>query len=152
MKEEKKELRTQHRSLQEKYTYYVIALCVSAVGFSIHQTKGLPLEISQIPLGFSIIFWSISVYCGIKFLRYQISLIYTNFSMLEIQSGNDPITGKDQNKIDYGLKLVDKIFYKDSNTASLLSKFQYYFFLIGYVFYIVWHVYEMFLLTQNKSV
>lgn len=68
--EEQKEIQKQFRQQQEKYTYYVIALCVAAIGFSVHKTIGLPLKWIQIPLGVAVLFWGISIYCGLNFIRY----------------------------------------------------------------------------------
>ena len=41
---------------QEKYVYYLIALCVTAIGFSVQLTTGTELNYFHIPLGLALIF------------------------------------------------------------------------------------------------
>ena len=55
--EEQKEIQKQFRQQQEKYVYYVIALCVAVIAFSIHKTTGKSLAWSQIPLAIAVLFW-----------------------------------------------------------------------------------------------
>jgi len=39
------------REQQQKYVYYLVALCVTAIGFAVLKTFDLPLRQSQISLG-----------------------------------------------------------------------------------------------------
>ena len=43
------------REQQQKYAYYIIALCVAGIGFGVQKTIGMPLRQTQIPLGVSIL-------------------------------------------------------------------------------------------------
>ena len=44
MTEQQKELSKHFREQQVKYIYYIIALCVAAIGFTVHETLGLPVN------------------------------------------------------------------------------------------------------------
>src|SRR5690606_18949994 len=97
--EEQKELRIQFRQQQEKYVYYVIALSVSSIAFSVYQTTGRHLEWSHIPLGVAVLSWGLSVFCGLRFLAYVISTLYSNIYYNDILRGHHPDIGDHPQKI-----------------------------------------------------
>jgi len=66
------EIQREHILQLQKFIYYLIALSVTAIGFSIINTKGETLKYIQIPLLISIISWSISIYLGLSFLSSSI--------------------------------------------------------------------------------
>lgn len=90
MMKEQEEIRTQYRQQQEKYIYYIIALCVAAIGFSVHKTIGLPLKWTQVPLGIAVLSWGMSIYYGLRFLRGGLNILYDNHNYYEIIQGKDP--------------------------------------------------------------
>ena len=57
MKSEQKELLNIFRQQQEKYVYYLIALCVTSIGFSVYKTSGVPIKGIQIPLAVAVLSW-----------------------------------------------------------------------------------------------
>jgi hypothetical protein len=91
--DEQKEIQSQFRQQQQKYTYYIIALCVTAIGFSIHITLGQALNYSQIPLALAVISWGISVYCGFRFITYGLIILFANNALFDVQQGRVPNVG-----------------------------------------------------------
>jgi hypothetical protein len=148
MMEEQKEIQKQFRQQQEKYTYYVIALCVAAIGFSVHKTIGLPLKWIQIPLGVAVLFWGISIYCGLNFIRYTISTLYANNVYFDIIEGRHPNIGNHPQKIEVAKKEAKKIILSNSEILRNLSKWQYYLFLIGFISFVILHILEMYMITN----
>lgn len=71
-----KELLKVHTQQQERLVYYIIALCVTSIGFSIYQTTGHSLKWIQIPLALALLSWGLSIYCGLRFLNYLLEIIY----------------------------------------------------------------------------
>ena len=53
----------------EKYVYYVIALSVTCIGFSVVRTSGSNLQVTHLPLAGAVLCWGISIYCGLTILR-----------------------------------------------------------------------------------
>ena len=149
MKEIQKEIQRQFRQQQEKYVYYILALTVSAIGFGIYKTSGLPLKWSQIPLGLSVICWSISIFFGLNFLKYVIGNLYLNNEYFEILAGINPDFGNTTWQIEAnieGLKLAMK---SDEKTAEKYFDWQGKLFYIGVVLFILWHILEMYLLSKD---
>lgn len=87
------DLQKQFREKQEKYVYYIIALCVAAIGFSVTKTSGDILRWSQLPLGIAVLCWGLSIYCGLKFIAYVLSNLFANNAYLDVLSGRHPQVG-----------------------------------------------------------
>lgn len=134
-------LQQEYREKQEKYVYYLIALSVSAIGFSIYKTDNQSLTFSQIPLGIAILSWSISIFCGLKFLKYIISNLYANNAYFEIIKENN------QESLNAKIKGFIEAMKINSKSMSIYFKFQGLLFYLGILLFIAWHIIEMYLKT-----
>ena len=126
-------IQQEYRSTQEKYVYYLIALSVSALGFSIYKTENQSLAYSQIPLAMSIICWSTSIFCGLKFLKYVISNLYANNIYFEIDEGRHPDFGKNPESINSAKKVFKEAMELNGKQMEKNFKFQGYFFYVGII-------------------
>lgn len=139
------EIQNQYRAQQEKYLYYIIALSVAAIGFSIHITLGQKLMYSHILLGLSIICWAASCHFGINSILYAINHLGQNdllFSASQGVFGSDPSTK---------MKARDIITARMDDLASKIhesGKWQLRLFYFGGIIFIIWHVLEMYLKAQ----
>lgn len=140
-----KELKKEYRERQEKYVYYVIALCVTAIGFSVYNTMGRSIKYSQLPLAFAVCSWAISILCGLRFIGNQIGALRINTIFLDIADGRDKDVGSDPQEIAYALKIMEEKIDKFSGETSKLLSRQLFLFYAGMVLFIVWHVLEMYL-------
>ncbi|WP_375324528.1 hypothetical protein [Flagellimonas sp. GZD32] len=147
--EVQKEIQRQFRQQQEKFVYYMIALSVTAIGFSIYKTTGLQLKWSQIPLGLAILFWGVSVFCGLRFLKYVISTLYANNAYFDIMQGRDTEIGTHPKKIEAATKGVKQAMESNSNRASAYSKWQERLFYLGIILFLLWHIIEMYQATPR---
>jgi len=130
------EIVNQFRQQQEKYIYYLVALSVAAIAFSVHNTLGEPIKWSQLPLGLSVVLWGISIYCGLTSLQYFIGSLVPNIDLINAKRAQSPIA----EKIQEGLNDVSK------KTKGLV-KTQRYTFYSGMVCYVLWHLTEMIILA-----
>lgn len=140
-------IQQEFREKQEKYVYYLIALSVSSIGFSIFKTENQGLNYSQIPLGLAVIFWTISIYCGLNFLKFVISNLYANNIYFEIINGNYPNIGNHPELIKAGVSGFEKAIKSNGDTMAKYFKIQGYLFYLGILFFILWHIIEMYLKT-----
>ena len=138
------EIQKQFRQQQEKLVYYIIALSVSAIGFSVFKTTGQSLKIIQIPLGFAVLCWSISIFCGLKFLQYVISNLYANNEYFEIEKGNHPDIGNHPDAIEAGIKGFKGAMVINKKRMKKYFKFQNSLFYVGIILFIIWHLLEMY--------
>lgn len=144
--ETQKEIRSEHRGQQQKLVYYIIALCVTAIGFSIFRTNGQSLRCSHIVLLVAVLCWSLSIVLGLKFLKHSIDVLWNNNLWFDIKNRNfvDWTLLKDENIDDMGdgiMKYIDDQIGKYKNHVD----WQEYLFYAGMVFFIIWHVLEMYL-------
>ena len=140
----KEKLISDFRSQQQKYVYYVIALSVTSIGFSIFQTMKEPLKITQIPLGIAILSWGLSVFCGLLFIRYIISTLYTNVEYLDVVEGIHPDVKKNPQNKDYIIEGMKQAIHSNSKKTVQLSNYQNYLFYFGVIMFIVWRIIEMY--------
>jgi hypothetical protein len=138
----------QFREQQQKFVYYIVALSVTAIGFSVYKTTGSPLKCSQIPLGLAILCWGGSIAFGITFLRYTIAGIYNNYEYLNLLKGFDSQIGSDPARINHAAGVMKKIMDKNSDIASKYSKWQMRLFYSGVVSFLAWHILEMYLVSN----
>ncbi|ESU20212.1 hypothetical protein FEDK69T_30270 [Flavobacterium enshiense DK69] len=148
MSETRFEIQKEFRERQEKYVYYLIALSVSAIGFSIFKTDNQTLNIYQIPLAIAVICWSVSIFCGLKFLKYVISSLYNNNSYFEIINGKDPKVGNNLEKIEISIEAFKEAWKINANSMKRYFTWQGYLFYTGIILFIVWHIIEMYFRTQ----
>lgn len=147
--EEQREIRNQFRQQQEKFVYYLIALSVSAIGFSVYKTTGQQLKWTQLPLGISVLCWGLSVFCGLRFLKYVISTLYANNDYFVIIQGKNPEIGNHQQKIEAATSGIKEAMNSNSTKANSYFKWQERLFYLGIILFLVWHIIEMYKLTEN---
>jgi hypothetical protein len=143
--EEQIEIQKHFRNQQEKYTYYLIALCVSAIGFSVFIAIGRKLSYSQIPLGISILAWGLSIFFGFKLIEMLLKLLSLNNEYFEVIKGNNPISGTHPEKIKIGIDTILRIIDQGNQKAGNYKKLQYSFLLLGMISFLTWIVIEMYL-------
>lgn len=137
------DLQKEFRQHQEKLVYYLLALSVSAIGFSVYQTTGKSLSIIQIPLGLAVLSWCLSIFFGLKFMKYVISNLYINNEYFQIFSGKNKNSGKNPESIKIAIQTYKKAFEINSNRMRKLFKKFSVLFYTGIIFFIIWHILEM---------
>lgn len=140
---EQHELISRYSNKQEKYVYYIIALSVAAIGFSIHNTTDSQLSILQIPLGIAILLWSFCVYFGFLFIKRELDFIFTNNELFEFDKGRNNIAGDNIEKIELAKRIIrENLEDKSSKMRRIFKKIEYCFF-GGLISYLIWHILEM---------
>jgi hypothetical protein len=145
--DDQNEIKKQFRQQQEKYVYYIIALCVAAIAFSITETRDSSLKYSQVPLGIAVLSWGLSIYFGLKFIQTILSALHSNNSYLDVIKGIHPIVGKHPQKIEYASNILKETMEERGKAAGKLYDWQNIFFFLGFLSFIVWHILEMYLNT-----
>jgi hypothetical protein len=143
--EQLQNLETTHREQSDKFTYYVIALCVTAIGFAVYNTLGQSMKQSQIPLGASVLCWSLSVYLGLKVLRYRIQILLINHRLIKVQIGTDELAGTHPEKKQIGYQVLMENINILSRRINIAITWQLWMFYLGMLSFVGWHVYEMYL-------
>lgn len=143
-------LREIYRTLQnaqDKYIYFILATTIASVGFTITQTQDIIFSLSLIPLGISILCWGFSFFFGCRNREYYNSTLYANYELLKVQMGDHPELGNNPQMIQAASKGITKAIEDNSNKVNRLGKLQVKTFIMGALFYLVWHILEMYLRT-----
>ena len=141
--EEQRDIQRQHRQGQSKYTYFLIALSVSSIAFSIQKTINEPLILRQIPLGLAVLSWAFSIYSGLTFLQKGLDILYTNNAYFEALKGNLAETKGNPAMNTIAANELMKILKDKIKCGSKYYIWQFRSFLTGIVLFIVWHLFEM---------
>jgi hypothetical protein len=136
---------------QEKFVYYVVALSVTCIGFSIYSTSGKALSPTQIPLALAILCWGMSILCGLKFIRRSTSILREDVDYLHLIGGSDPIAGNDQLLIEEGKRHYEQTRKKTERILTRLFKLLERGFYSGVIFFVTWHVLQMYYLGTCPS-
>jgi hypothetical protein len=128
---------------QEKYTYFLLAAAGAAIGFAITQTQNTTLAYSQTPLALAVLCWGLSFVYGCRSIWATQNVIQQNYEMLRTKAGLHPVLPPDPEF----LKWIANRIEEQSKTSGRPSRWQYKFLIAGAVFYIAWHILEMYLRT-----
>lgn len=133
------ELIAKFRIEQSKYAYYIIALCVAAIGFSITQTMGRVLHYELWPLGLSVFLFGISIIAGLKFIKLIVGSIARDIDIKGIRLGRDE-----------ELRVILENSKKKAKWMIIWYNLQAYTFYSGIFSFVGWRIYDMYLLSLIK--
>lgn len=141
--EQQIELHRQHRTSQDKYTYFLLAAAASAVALTVNRTEGMVLHWSMLPLGIAVICWGLSFYFGCRHLGYVSSNISANYKLLQVEAGEDPEIGHHPEMIEAASQGIRQAIESNSEHANFLGHWQFRMLIAGALFYLGWHIAEM---------
>ena len=147
----KKQIHSQLRTMQDKYTYFLLAVSASAIALSVQITKDDIFSINLIPLGLAVIFWALSFYFGCRYIQYIQSYLFANYAYLNIKDGVHPKVGNNPMAIDIASEGTMIAMEKNAESASSFGKWQFRFLILGGSFYIIWHLLEMAIRTIGQN-
>lgn len=134
-----------HRQGQDKMTYFLLAAAGAAIGFALSQTREAGLGQHHAPLGLALLCWGGSFYAGCNQLRLTDSILYSNAEMLKIKRGAHPEVGSHPELIQAASEGVRQAVDKKAGRAQRSGHWQFRLILAGAIFYIGWHILEMYL-------
>jgi hypothetical protein len=141
------EVARHYKSLQDKYTYFLLTAAGACIALSVRATSGSPIKISQLPLGLAVLAWGASIICGCQFLRLLGGMTYKNYEWL-LWWHRAANRQSQPNELASARAQEESQFERGQKKAGFLSNIQFYSLLLGGVFYLIWHILEMAKLTN----
>jgi hypothetical protein len=129
----------------QKYIYFLLAAFGAGILFALNQTNEAKLTFSQWPLAVGICFWAISFLLGCFHLERSNSVMRSNLQLVIVDMDIHPLSGVDENKKAFGRNFLKDEMDKGADKASQFAKWQFRALIAGAIFYIGWHVWEMYL-------
>ena len=142
------EVASAHRDLYVKLSFYLLAVTGAAVGFALNQTRGNVLAWSQIPLGLAMVSWALSFNFGIRQLRNVLTTLHANMLLLAIKSDHD--IPEWMNFLEAPKILKERV-EQHGKRAGEFHVWQVKALLMGMLFYVGWHVLEMYFRQPSSS-
>lgn len=135
-----------YKAAQEKYIYFLMAVAGSGIGFAIVQTKVEKLAYHHSLWGTSILLWALSFLCGLQFVEHLISSTFQNANYLGFKRelAQCPVEQRKSLEVD-GSKAYKTTMNRHQQSMEFFGKWQMYLLLLGVLFYVVWHVYRMYI-------
>jgi hypothetical protein len=144
MSEKNFELFKAHRDGQDKIAYFLLTASGAGIGFAVTQTKDAWIGYSQIPLGLAIICWGLSFFFGCRYLRKVNNLLGSNYRFVTIKDKRE-IAAADS----YAMQSIQTEMYKQNPKVAFASKAQFNLIIAGALFFLAWHVLEMYLRASS---
>jgi len=138
------EMYKQHATGQEKYTYFLLAAAASALAFAIQKTDGLTISWWLLPAAAAALSWGVSFFFGCKNLIWVQTAIYANYNLLSLQRGMHPDQPPHPQLSQAAISGVEKALESNVQNAQFYAKWQFRLLVLGGVFFITWHILEMF--------
>jgi hypothetical protein len=135
-----RELIAAQREINEKFTYFLLTGAGAGIALAVSQTQGAKLQVSQIPLGLAALTWGLSVVAGCLRVHSHVGLIAANVQFL-----------RECRDMRGGLTAPAKAAETMSQHLDALSRrawWQFQLLIWGGVFFVTWHVLEMYLRTR----
>lgn len=145
---EELEIHRQLMSVQEKYTYFLLAAVGACIAFALSQTRNESISCQHLFLALAVVMWGLSFFCGCRYLQKKELVISANVQFLRAENGTHPIAGNNPAYVAAVKLAIEEQVSKSGAIASRYKSWQFYFFIGAVIFYITWHVLEMFARTN----
>ena len=138
-----RQIHNQLRTMQDKYTYFLLAIAASAIALSVQITKDATMSTNLIPLGLAVLSWGGSFYIGCRYLQYTQAYLIANHAYLQVKQGAHPDVGNNQEYINAASQGIKEAMEKSAETIGKLGNRQFQLLVLGGILYILWHLIEM---------
>lgn len=142
MNQAETEIYKQHRELQNKYTYFLLAIAASCIALSLKRTTNSEITRSMIFLFIAVLSWGSSFFCGCRYSIHMDVGLHANADLL--------VAKKTQNPDEY-IQQIKKVIQDSSKKCGTYIIWQFRFLWIGSLFFIGWHIIEMIKKTINSA-
>jgi hypothetical protein len=146
-----KELYTQHRTLQDQQTYFLLAAAGAAIAFSVQKTLDAKFAWSLIPLAAAVVSWGLSFFFGCRNVNATQQTMLVNVQLLQLQQGIHTRQPSDPREVAGAIEVTREELNKSASTAGFFNRWQFRCLVLGGVLFIGWHVYEMYLRTVSTA-
>lgn len=117
----------------ERYTYFLLATAAAAIAFGVQRTEDASLQWSQLPLGFAVITWAISFWCGIERLNAVETVRSANMEIIKLALRHQR------------LPELESQMQAANRRAHRFWEAQFIFIATGAILFVIWHIVEMYL-------
>jgi hypothetical protein len=152
MSEQTQMLYLQHRTVQDQFTYFLLATAAAALAFAVQKTLDMKFTWSMIPLAGAVGCWGLSFFFGCKHLGSLREMLWNNAEYLQLQEGDHSRQPSHPQERLIAIDVMRQATYKGSARSGTYSALQFRTMILGGALFIGWHVYEMYLRSVTPAV
>lgn len=124
-------LQAQIQDSRQKYTYFLLTAAGACIGYAVEKASGPALKWKSLVLAASLIAWAISFWFGCRAVkRNEYGLQYNHAWHVAARSPADKIT-------------LDSLMTSESRSSASSSGWQFRFFVVGGVAFVLWRLLEL---------
>ncbi len=145
MSDKELELFRQHRTEQSKYVYFILAAAAGGIALAVRMTADATLHWSLAPLGAAVVSWGLSFFYGCRNLQYVQEVTAKNAQQLKFARGSDPVVGHDPARREIAVEVMKGAIDRENTKAGNSYIWQFRYLVTGAVFFVAWHVLQIYL-------
>lgn len=138
------EIYKQHRAAYDKYSYVLLAIAASAVGFAVQKSEGHILSWSILPLGLSVVSFGLSFWCGVRTMERVVATLGATYNLILLQMGTHPDQPPEGDPLVGAKSGVKSAVTENTDQATSFSRWQYRLLILGSVLFLTWHILTMY--------
>ena len=136
-----------HADAQSKFVYFLLAAAGTSLAYGLQKLDGVSLTWWVSPGLFALVLWLLSLFCGCKHATSVQSTLYSNFLLVQLESGTHPSQPKAPQEAQIALDITRQSIRSKNNTARTYFNLQFWLLSIGVLSFTAWRVLEMARLT-----
>lgn len=143
LSDELKDLVGQHRTEQQKYVYFQLAIAASAIAFTVRMTSKMTASWPMAYLGLAVSFWGLSFYLGCLNRMWNQMTLCANFSLLLLKEGMHPEQPNEPRVLQAVIADIKGATESNSSRAGRYGRWQFRFLIWGGIAFLLWHITEL---------
>jgi len=144
------EVYKQHSVSKDKYVYFLLAIVASAIAFSVNKTTNVKLNILDLPLLFAVSFWGLSFYFGCKYIHWAQAAMHSNYSLLQLKSGEHPDQPTNEASIQGALFGLTKALASNAKNTGVAINKQFTYAVLGGTLFLIWHAIKIYMFSTSS--
>jgi hypothetical protein len=145
----KQEFFNQFNSGQNQYTYFIMAIDASGIGFAISKVDQKNFACPLILFSLAIISWAISFFAGIRFQQLKNENLLIEYKNLDIREGDFPGINSDKTLIEQESAKLKSQAESAQKKMHIMYNLLNYFMILGMILFIIYQIWEMMIRTEN---
>jgi len=137
-----------HRTVQDKYVYFLLLAAAAGIALAVCMTTDSKLSQWQGPLALAVLAWAVSFYCGCRALRHIEAKLAANVLMLQHQSLERPSATEQLKEYTEVRDKIRRTVESYGKPINRQTKLQFRFLVFGAIMFVAWHITNMVLRTE----
>lgn len=142
-----REIYRAHISSIERHTYFLLTAAGAGIALAVNQTHSAVMAWTQLPLACAVLCWAGSFLSGCRHVNFGNAILQHNLDLHMVESDRHPIIRQEPWRKEEGKQVLHERLEDSSKKMDQYSSLQFKLLVTGGVFYVTWHIFEMYVRT-----